>query len=286
MHNATANRTAWRLQLPRILRFPKYFLAPRPLLLHRPTRVALPFFSDRLPNRPAVAAALLMSPPVAARLSENYRLKSFNRPFAWPGSSQARLPAATLATKNIRQIKAGNISWRSEPTATKIGLHDQRVSISTNYRPRGPDKASSWSLPRPIVRAARVLQFTHPMAELALSSRTAGIRASHSPVTQTFTANRRASAMLRAEPPSPGEPIGLAPSSEVDSPSGQTDFKPTSRDDREPNDASAPATLHIDGSALGRWTIQHLEHVLAKPTAGITGVDPRANTPRGRVSPF
>jgi hypothetical protein len=49
---------------------------------------------------------------------------------------------------------------------------------------------------------------------------------------------------------------------------------------------TAVATLHLDGSALGRWTVQHLERVLGKPGSGMTGVDPRASTPRGRVSPF
>jgi hypothetical protein len=46
------------------------------------------------------------------------------------------------------------------------------------------------------------------------------------------------------------------------------------------------STLHIDGSALGRWTVQHLERALAKPSTGMTGVDPRATVPRNRVAPF
>ena len=48
----------------------------------------------------------------------------------------------------------------------------------------------------------------------------------------------------------------------------------------------AVSTLHIDGAALGRWTVQHLERALAKPPAGMTGVDPRASLPRSRVAPF
>jgi hypothetical protein len=46
------------------------------------------------------------------------------------------------------------------------------------------------------------------------------------------------------------------------------------------------STLHIDGSALGRWTVQHLERALGKPATGMTGVDPRATIPRSRVAPF
>jgi hypothetical protein len=44
--------------------------------------------------------------------------------------------------------------------------------------------------------------------------------------------------------------------------------------------------LHLDGAALGRWAIQHLERALSKPANGITGIDPRATSPRGHVSPF
>ena len=46
------------------------------------------------------------------------------------------------------------------------------------------------------------------------------------------------------------------------------------------------ATLHLDGAALGRWAVQHIERALARPSNGMTGVDPRATPPRGRISPF
>jgi hypothetical protein len=46
------------------------------------------------------------------------------------------------------------------------------------------------------------------------------------------------------------------------------------------------ATLHLDGAALGRWAIQHIERALARPSNGMTGVDPRATMPRGHISPF
>ncbi len=60
-----------------------------------------------------------------------------------------------------------------------------------------------------------------------------------------------------------------------------------SEDGNRPNNKGAGvSTLHIDGAALGRWAIQHLERALAKPAAGMTGVDPRATVPRTRVSPF
>ncbi len=64
--------------------------------------------------------------------------------------------------------------------------------------------------------------------------------------------------------------------------------------DRDPKNATdcqlatnpQQPTLHLDGAALGRWAVQHLERALSKPINGITGIDPRATVPRGFVSPF
>ncbi len=60
----------------------------------------------------------------------------------------------------------------------------------------------------------------------------------------------------------------------------------TSGGDQPKHSRSTVSTLHIDGSALGRWTVQHLERALSKPSTGMTGVDPRAALPRSRVAPF
>lgn len=50
--------------------------------------------------------------------------------------------------------------------------------------------------------------------------------------------------------------------------------------------ASGVTTIHIDGNALGRWTIEHLTRALARPSAGTTSIDPRSVVPRSRVAPF
>jgi hypothetical protein len=52
------------------------------------------------------------------------------------------------------------------------------------------------------------------------------------------------------------------------------------------NPAAAASTLHLDGAALGRWAIEHLERSLARPPSGMTGIDPRISIPRSRVAPF
>ena len=74
-------------------------------------------------------------------------------------------------------------------------------------------------------------------------------------------------------------------------PYGVSPSKPFGVD--EPRDGSSMrshgpsgATLHLDGPTLGRWAVDHLGRVLAKPSSGITGVDPRAVLPKTRVSPF
>jgi hypothetical protein len=60
----------------------------------------------------------------------------------------------------------------------------------------------------------------------------------------------------------------------------------TPSDENREDKGSVGATLHLDGAALGRWTIRHIERALAKPSSGMTGVDPRATMPRGHISPF
>jgi hypothetical protein len=50
--------------------------------------------------------------------------------------------------------------------------------------------------------------------------------------------------------------------------------------------ARGASTVHLDGAALGRWAIQHLERALSKPPSGMTGIDPRFTVPRSRVAPF
>ena len=52
------------------------------------------------------------------------------------------------------------------------------------------------------------------------------------------------------------------------------------------NAISRPAMLHLDGATLGRWVTEHLERTLARPTTGMTSIDPRASLPRSRVAPF
>jgi hypothetical protein len=60
----------------------------------------------------------------------------------------------------------------------------------------------------------------------------------------------------------------------------------TASEDASRSSSVRGSTLHLDGSALGRWAVEHLHRTLSKPSTGMTGVDPRTTIPRSRVSPF
>lgn len=88
-----------------------------------------------------------------------------------------------------------------------------------------------------------------------------------------------------------GPTKGKGPSavdSEFEFASAEADNMPMRQPGREDTSSRkhTVSTLHIDGATLGRWALQHLERSLGRPNVGITGIDPRASLPRGRVSPF
>jgi len=91
---------------------------------------------------------------------------------------------------------------------------------------------------------------------------------------------------VRAPPQAVDEEIDPNPSSGSERRRRPEALESGSGSESGPRQASASSTVHIDGSALGRWAIQHLERTLGKPASGMTGVDPRTNVPRTRVSPF
>ncbi len=98
---------------------------------------------------------------------------------------------------------------------------------------------------------------------------------------------RQDESSLRAPPPPKDEQFGPDGFTNQGFQVGQESRRDTSAYIPQLGKASSSAAMiHLDGSALGRWTIQHLERTLGKPATGMTGVDPRASPPRSRVSPF
>ena len=97
---------------------------------------------------------------------------------------------------------------------------------------------------------------------------------------------REASALMGADRPS-----AMAPSWPDHSPwyGDQTDAR--GRSPQVGSQAGAThstnlAMLHVDGTELGRSTLQHLTRVMNRPAMGITSIDPRSVTPRAHISPF
>jgi hypothetical protein len=84
----------------------------------------------------------------------------------------------------------------------------------------------------------------------------------------------------------PGEQPTLNQDSADQDQSPSSDRDGTAEGGQPQRGRPAVSTLHIDGSALGRWAVQYLERALGKPATGMTGVDPRATIPRSRVAPF
>jgi hypothetical protein len=91
------------------------------------------------------------------------------------------------------------------------------------------------------------------------------------------------SAISFAPPPPQDE---LSSTANEMNPSDSTTLDHASGQSRHRESRASSVTLHLDGSALGRWAVDHLGRILSRPAAGMTGVDPRASIPRGRVSPF
>lgn len=82
------------------------------------------------------------------------------------------------------------------------------------------------------------------------------------------------------DPMAPGPDFAAPP----DQPSAAS--SDNASDNQSRSNQNSVTTLHIDGSALGRWAIQHLGRALGKPASGMTSVDPRAGVARTRVEPF
>ena len=125
--------------------------------------------------------------------------------------------------------------------------------------------------------------FSHPDCRATLGQRLADFGRFPEPISTARETNEVGSGRTWS-PGSRYSPLDQGPESQYDlSSSGQDG---TTESAQRQHGRSAVSTLHIDGSALGRWAVQHLERALGKPATGMTGVDPRATIPRSRVAPF
>jgi hypothetical protein len=286
MLKADSKRIAWFLDLQRISHFPRSFMAPVAFsrLGRRPVANDPGLATEGVPWPRGVAGTSLRpryhvtgasptvkraissidhpAPATLQRLVTKAASKIFVSPL--PRHAQQSHPPGVPHDQPFRRFTGtgaavGNKS--SPPSARNHPLRDP------GYRPHG-SKNTSPLAPTPAISPSR----RHSEGEPSQVSRhsTSGVGAIHQGRNLPLTSVQSSSGQ-RAAAQSP------LPSSELD---GTTDS-----DQAQPN-KSAVSTLHIDGSALGRWAIQYLERALGKPTTGMTGIDPRASIPRSRVSPF
>jgi hypothetical protein len=285
MFKPDASRIAWFLNLQRILRFPRHYLAPVMLsrLRHRPEADnpdtparGLPSFSTgstpfRRQNHPAQA----FSAPMRAATSSNARGTAAIPRSAMVAASDLRAaPLRWRAPQELSHVVVRHQAFRRHAwadTAAGKELQDSR----SPHRPLGVSRGRSTRSAGALALAAtQVVAPPHAFLE-----RDPG-RDPRSIATDTGLATRVANARLTSNRAVSNQNPSNEPG-QLSSPEAGP-----MHSERPEGSRSAVSTIHIDGSALGRWAIQYLERALGKPATGMTGVDPRATIPRSRVAPF
>lgn len=281
-----SRRIPWFLALQRILQFPRHFTAPPaiPLRARRPVADYLDGGLGRAPVLPqawgtTLHASRLPSLPYPAR-------NGMMHPSIVPAAIKFLQPGSLRASQPGRRAP----QWKVEPAPAGTRGRDRVFQMSA--MPAGKPYQMSVAVQRHLrtVRDAQVFQAGLRAPPPVVTNRPVLVRQS---VTESefslppgpAAQDTAATAYWMGSPPhgeraTAGE--GLADLYQLASLERDT----YDGDDRSQRDRQRISTLHIDGSALGRWAIQHLERALGKPATGMTGVDPRATLPRGRVSPF
>jgi hypothetical protein len=281
-----SGRVAWFLGLQGILRFPRYPLAPsRDLFkLHNanidhseinsstaPKRHgAVPVYQREAGNRLHSAVADFAPKPIMAAREYLPGYRSL------PPRSQLTNGRVPLAAAKFSQAVVRSRAGMPKNSLMAIG-GEKRAGFSAG---RVPQLTPLFNVPGPAATARR--QFAPigtPLETQGLTAPTIGTstrrnierdypqmsQVNFSTVNLAHSVEERFVDRVELDPP---EPV----TSDQDA-KGQQRLPSTS-------------TLHIDGAALGRWTVQHLARALGKPTTGMTGVDPRVTLPRTRVQPF
>jgi hypothetical protein len=286
MIKVDAKRMAWYLDLQRILRFPRHFMAPvaAPRLRRKPA-IGVPDSTTRGissyqngPNtstRPGHIALAAFMPPKRAVASM----------VGLPGTKSQRLPTTAgsdfpsnplggRAPRSPVRVMRGDQAVQTYTTAN--GAARGRFSTSgAGYRSFGPSGDRTAGSGTSISLAPAHI----PSRSGEFSERDFNQISNHT-TAETGGTLGRPNHLLRSEQPL----WNRGPAHQDQWLSNDQDRAANSDQPRQ--NRSAISTIHLDGSVLGRWAIQYLERALGKPTTGMTGVDPRATIPRTRVAPF
>jgi hypothetical protein len=222
------------------------------------------------------------APWLVARLNEG-EIRRKQRAFRPLAAGRTPSQIAPLAANSRRVVPAApsGLAWtRSGTSGAAFEWPITRTSVSpiagafkpvvparvndAQYRGRMiPDPASSFAPPAKV--------------DLPNQAPTAAV-GGETTITSSSTQSAPARAGTQGAFFKAGAPPGDATGSRFDA--GPHDSRPVTAA------ATGVTTLHIDGTELGRWTIEHLSRALARPAMGMTSIDPRAIVPRSRVSPF
>jgi hypothetical protein len=287
MQTPSRSRIAWFLRLQRILVFPKHFLAPQAGTYRSPELVgdeAGPV--QRRDLGPVTHPAAEVS-PVRRAVPDHLALRPLNKSMALSSSSTARAITAASAGRAVKRPMFQNVyriaPGRRSPVTMNSAFTSMAAGSKHDYLRAiwgpTPDHAGSsirteiqtrisFADTLPISRSIRNNQPQQSAAERTFISRSPETTLRAPPPPSTGDARSEQTSVLNRRPFSGGPPPDL----------GRSLHRQEIR--------GGASTVHLDGATLGQWAIQHLERVLAKPSAGMTGVDPRASLPRGRVSPF
>lgn len=279
-------RIAWFLSLQRLLRFPKYFMAPR--AYSRPGQG--PVASDLATTGRGVASSQVewTTPP---------RPDSFLAP-SLPSLDQAISPVDRLGAAMVRGFgreatsqSTGNSSLRqAAPNSVFIAksravfaapIRGKTVSIYASSTPPNRSRLAVGAT-APELQSAKAVPLA-PINVLSLLRHSANFARHLDPI---LTVSGSDDIALEGKHFSHGELPALKKNFANQDRALLSNRDGTAKGGRPQQGGQAVSILHIDGSALGRWTLQHLERTLGKPTTGMTGVDPRATIPRSRVAPF
>jgi hypothetical protein len=309
MHTANAKRIAWFIRLQSILRFQKQHFAPR----HAALRPQIPTKND-FPARSSGYVALAKLATFSAGYNSILALGSKQSTLVDGPIGSSSMLAAHVRALATKTDVLGTGETRDGPLAALRlikGLGTERQLLQGPGQPH-PVRVVQTSTPVEADRfLAKILEVKHPKfparpwpinklangltatlrrstVSNALSLPAVGTaRAFRPPSTRYSFVDVGDESSLRARPPPTDEQFGLNGFANQASQIGQESRAGTSGYQPHPCKASSSATMiHIDGSVLGRWAIQHLERALGTPATGMTGVDPRASLPRSRVSPF
>jgi hypothetical protein len=281
-----SSRITWFLRLQRTLLLPRYPLAPFPNLFRfrkvnlDPSKTAAFATSEmrteaiahkHSPVRRLTTATEIFTPKptVAAR---DYLPGHRSMPLLSPtGSDRISLRVADLS-QMVSRSRPG--MPQNDPATTGIA---GRAGFQAGRAPRGPPALNVSGNPSAVLAG---------FAPLGSSSLIQGLSTPKTEGSTRKTIRGGDSEIGQFNPPAANAHQTFNESSFDRMGSEQLDRGEPEQDVRRQQQRRSASTLHIDGAALGRWTIQHLTRTLGKPSTGMTGVDPRMTLPRSRVQPF